>query len=273
MVQQFQAWLQSMGLDEAGSSAVAQQANPSAALDWAESLLAALVNALGNGVTMAMIMIFMFVDVILFPGRLAWQGQHRSSYAKRVATYAVSICASISSSWSSWARAVGIANTIFFYIMGVPRPALWGVLSGILNFIPFIGFWLRPDSARRADAAAVRLGAHADCAGWLHSDQRHRPERRPTQAGRVALQPHAADEPVLLYLLAAGAGARRCHHRRAADHVRALTAAGRRPQHALAGRHDVHDHPRRHRKTSPKKPPSKLPPPGISAVATCPGRH
>ena len=25
--------------------------------------------------------------------------------------------------------------------MGVPMPALWGVLSGILNFIPFIGFW------------------------------------------------------------------------------------------------------------------------------------
>ena len=30
---------------------------------------------------LAMIMIFLFVDVILFPGRLAWQGAHRSSYA------------------------------------------------------------------------------------------------------------------------------------------------------------------------------------------------
>jgi predicted PurR-regulated permease PerM len=37
--------------------------------------------------------------------------------------------------------AVGAANTVFFYVTGVPMPLLWGVLSGILNFIPFIGFW------------------------------------------------------------------------------------------------------------------------------------
>jgi AI-2 transport protein TqsA len=30
---------------------------------------------------------------------------------------------------------------VFFTVMGVPMPLLWGVLSGILNFIPFIGFW------------------------------------------------------------------------------------------------------------------------------------
>ena len=140
MVQNLQAWLQSMGLDETGASAVSQQANPTTALDWAESLLAGIVNALGNGVTMAMIMIFMFVDVILFPGRLAWQGLHRSSYAKRVATYAVDLRQYIVV-MVILGTAVGIGNTIFFYIMGVPMPALWGVLSGILNFIPFIGFW------------------------------------------------------------------------------------------------------------------------------------
>lgn len=141
MVEQFQAWLQSLGLDAAGSSAVAQQANPSAALDWAKSLLDALGSALSNGFTMAMIMIFMFVDVVLFPGRLAWQGQHRSSYAKRLTTYAVDLRQYIVV-MVIIGTCLGIANTIWFYIMGVPQAALWGVLSGILNFIPFIGFWL-----------------------------------------------------------------------------------------------------------------------------------
>ena len=141
MVQQFQAWLESMGLDTAGSSAVAQQANPSAALDWVKELLAALGSALSNGLTMAMIMIFMFVDVILFPGRLAWQGEHRSSYAKRLATYSVDLRQYIVV-MAIIGTCLGIANTIWFYIMGVPQALLWGVLSGILNFIPFIGFWL-----------------------------------------------------------------------------------------------------------------------------------
>lgn len=140
MVANLQAWLQSMGLDQAGASAVSQQTNTSGALDWVQSLLGAIVNVLGSGVTMAMIMIFMFVDVILFPGRLTWQGLHRSSYANRVATYAVDLRQYIVV-MVILGTAVGIGNTIFFYIMGVPMPALWGVLSGILNFIPFIGFW------------------------------------------------------------------------------------------------------------------------------------
>jgi predicted PurR-regulated permease PerM len=140
MVQQVQAFLQGLGLNAAGANAVAQSANPSTALDWVHSLVSALGSILGSSVTLAMIMIFLFVDVILFPGRLAWQGLHRSSYANRVAAYAVDLRQYIVV-MVILGTAVGIANTIFFYLLGVPMPLLWGVLSGILNFIPFIGFW------------------------------------------------------------------------------------------------------------------------------------
>jgi predicted PurR-regulated permease PerM len=140
MVQEFQAWLQSLGFDQAGSGAVAAQANPSSALDWAHALVSAISDLVGSGVTLVMIMIFLFVDVILFPGRLAWQGRHGSSYANRVSSYTIDLRQYIVV-MVILGTAVGIANTIFFYIMGVPMPALWGVLSGILNFIPFIGFW------------------------------------------------------------------------------------------------------------------------------------
>jgi predicted PurR-regulated permease PerM len=140
LVQQWQAWLQSLGFAPDGAAAVAQAANPSAALDWAARLIAAIGGLLGSGITLAMIMIFMFVDVVLFPGRLAWQGEHRSSYAKRVASYTGDLRQYIVV-MVILGTAVGIANTIFFFFMGVPMPLLWGVLSGILNFIPFIGFW------------------------------------------------------------------------------------------------------------------------------------
>jgi predicted PurR-regulated permease PerM len=140
MAQNLQTWLQSMGFSEAGSSAVAAQTDPSGSLDWVSSLLGALGTALGNGVTLAMIMIFMFVDVILFPGRLKWQGEHRSSYARRLAGYTLDLRQYIVV-MVIIGTAVGAANTVWFFLLGVPMPLLWGVLSGILNFIPFIGFW------------------------------------------------------------------------------------------------------------------------------------
>ena len=78
--------------------------------------------------------------MILFPGRLAWQGLHGSSYAKRVGDFTGELRQYIVV-MVIIGTAIGTLNTIWFYIMGVPQPLLWGVLSGILNFIPFIGFW------------------------------------------------------------------------------------------------------------------------------------
>ncbi len=140
LVQQVQAWLESMGFDAAGSAAVANQADPSAALDLTKSFLSALAGTLGSLSTLALLMIFLFVDVILFPGRLAWQSQHGSSYAGRVSEFSGNLRQYIVV-MVIIGTAIGTLNTIWFYLLGVPMPLLWGVLSGILNFIPFIGFW------------------------------------------------------------------------------------------------------------------------------------
>ena len=59
--QQVQAWLVSMGYDPAGSTAVAGQTDASWALDLTKDFLGALVNALGNASTMALLMVFLFV--------------------------------------------------------------------------------------------------------------------------------------------------------------------------------------------------------------------
>ncbi len=138
--QQAQAWLENLGYAPAGSAAVAGQTDLSWALDLTERFLTALAAALGNASTMALLMVFLFVDVILFPGRLAWQGLHGSSYAKRVGDFTGDLRQYIVV-MVIVGTAIGALNTVWFYIMGVPQALLWGVLSGILNFIPFIGFW------------------------------------------------------------------------------------------------------------------------------------
>jgi predicted PurR-regulated permease PerM len=140
LVQQVQTWLESMGLDSTGSAAVAGQTDASWALDFAASFLGALTKTIGNASTLVMLMIFLFVDVILFPGRLAWQGQHSSDYARRVSEFTGDLRQYIVVMVIIGA-AIGALNTAWFYFIGVPQALLWGVLSGILNFIPFIGFW------------------------------------------------------------------------------------------------------------------------------------
>jgi len=140
LAQQVQSWLQGMGMDAAGSAAVADQTNVSWILDLAANFLGGLAGTLGSLMTMAMLMIFLFVDVILFPGRLAWQGQQGSSYARRVSDFTGDLRQYIVVMVIIGA-AIGALNTVWFYFIGVPQALLWGVLSGILNFIPFIGFW------------------------------------------------------------------------------------------------------------------------------------
>ena len=141
LVQQAQNWLQSIGLDAAGSAAVADQTDTTGALNLTQSFLTSLSSALSSGFTLVMLMIFLFVDVILFPGRLAWQAAQGASYARRVSDFTTSLRQYIVV-MVIIGTAVGTLNTVLFYLVGVPQPLLWGVLSGILNFIPFIGFWI-----------------------------------------------------------------------------------------------------------------------------------
>ena len=95
-----------------------------------------------------------------------------------------------------------------------------GVWPGILNFIPFIGFWLGLISLEFSDAAQIwpRVG----CWSWwpdTSSSTRNGAEHDPAVAGCGAAQPDALHKPVPRHLLAAGAGACRGDHRRAADHA------------------------------------------------------
>jgi predicted PurR-regulated permease PerM len=138
---QVQERLQGLGFSSAGSEAVASESSPAASLDWIAGLLAAVADALGNVSTMALLTTFLLVDVVLWPGRLEETGRRGHGYAIRVTGFTadlrqyIVVMAIVSVS-------IGALNTAMFYLFGVPFAGLWGVLSGILNLIPFIGFLL-----------------------------------------------------------------------------------------------------------------------------------
>lgn len=138
---QLQAALESLGLASAGSAAIAGQADPSKPLNWIGDLLASLGSAVGSVTTLILLTTFLFVDIVLWPGRLAETARRGQSYARRLADFMVDLRQYIVV-MVIVGTCIGALNTLMFYLFGVPSAVLWGVLSGILNFIPFIGFWL-----------------------------------------------------------------------------------------------------------------------------------
>lgn len=141
LVAQWQAALQNLGLASAGSAAIASQADPSKPLNWIADLLSALGSAIGSATTLILLTTFLFVDIILWPGRLEETARRGHSYARRLMEFTVDLRQYIVV-MVIVGTCIGALNTVMFYLFGVPFAALWGVLSGILNFIPFIGFWL-----------------------------------------------------------------------------------------------------------------------------------
>lgn len=140
IVQQTTAWLQSIGLDSAGASAIGRSADPFAPLNFVSSLLRGLSSLFGSSVMLILLMVFLFVDVILFPGRLAWHAANSSQYARSIREFTGDL-RQYMVVMATLGVIVAACNTVLFWLAGIDLPLLWGVLSGILNFIPFIGFW------------------------------------------------------------------------------------------------------------------------------------
>ena len=140
LVQNLSTWLQSLGLNEAGSGALGSGMDQSKTLKVIADFLGTLSGLFSSSITLLLLMTFLFVDVILYPGRLAWHAVHTSHYAERVREFTgdlrqymvVMIILGV---------IVAVCNSVLFWVVGVDLPVLWGVLSGLLNFIPFIGFW------------------------------------------------------------------------------------------------------------------------------------
>ncbi|MEI2691479.1 MAG: hypothetical protein V9H69_17970 [Anaerolineae bacterium] len=84
MVAQWQATLQGLGLASAGSAAVAGQADLSKPLNWIADLLAALGSAIGSFTTLILLTTFLFVDIVLWPGRLEETARRGHGYARRL---------------------------------------------------------------------------------------------------------------------------------------------------------------------------------------------
>ncbi|UCG24244.1 MAG: AI-2E family transporter [Chloroflexota bacterium] len=134
-------FLASLGLGQANSVPVADLIDPGALMDLYAGLLGGLVETLSNVVLIFMAIIFMLVEAFNMPRKVAAELDAGNDYVRRLSDFSLDIRRYISI--TTWIGLLtGALDTIFFMIMGVPLPLLWGILAFLLSYIPVIGFWL-----------------------------------------------------------------------------------------------------------------------------------
>jgi predicted PurR-regulated permease PerM len=88
-----------------------------------------------------LIILFSLFEAFNMPSKIAAELKAGNEYVERLANFANDLRSYVSIT-TLIALVVGIVDTIFFIIMGIPLPLLWGLLAFLLSYIPIVGFWL-----------------------------------------------------------------------------------------------------------------------------------
>ena len=134
-------FLTGLRLDQTNASSSAALVDPGKIMDLYAALIVAIVEALSSTVLIFMAIIFMLIELFNMPEKLAAELDAGNEYVRRLADFNVDIRRYVSI--TTWVGLLtGTLDTIFFIIMDVPLPLLWGILAFLLSYIPVIGFWL-----------------------------------------------------------------------------------------------------------------------------------
>jgi predicted PurR-regulated permease PerM len=136
-----QEWLVNLGFSQEDAEALSESMDPAAVLDFYAGLIADFAQTVGNAIFIFLVILFSLVEVFSMPAKIAAELEAGNEYVRRLADFGRDLRSYVSI--TTWVGlVVGIIDTIFFIIMGIPLPFLWGLLSFLLSYIPVIGFWL-----------------------------------------------------------------------------------------------------------------------------------
>jgi AI-2 transport protein TqsA len=134
-------FLVSLGVGQANANDSAQLVDPTRILNFYAGIIAGLAATFGDIIFIFMIIIFSLVEAFNMPAKITAELEAGTEYVQRLADFAADIRRYVSiTTWIG--LLVGIIDTVFFVIMGVPLPLLWGLLAFLLSYIPVVGFWL-----------------------------------------------------------------------------------------------------------------------------------
>ena len=134
-------FLASLNISQSASESAASLIDPQAILELFANFISDLAEALGNAFLIFMIILFMLLEAFNMPAKIAAEVKTGNEYVERLANFANELRRYVSIT-TIVALVVGVVDTIFFVIAGIPLPLLWGVLAFLLSYIPIVGFWL-----------------------------------------------------------------------------------------------------------------------------------
>lgn len=127
------------GVDTEHVRDVAGLIQPGSVADLLQAMLGGVLGVLSNGFFLLAVLLFLCLDAVHFPARLAEASEHRPEVVGALRSFAQGTRRYLLVS-TVFGAIVAVIDTLMLWALGVPLPLLWGVLAFITNYIPNIGF-------------------------------------------------------------------------------------------------------------------------------------
>jgi predicted PurR-regulated permease PerM len=141
LIDALQERLSSLGLVDAGSSSIMSFFEPSEVLDAMAGFFAGLVGTVSNVILVIMLLLFLLLDAFNAPAKLSEAIKDGNTYLQRYFKVSESLRRYIFIT-TIVGLTTGVLDTIWFILLGVSFPLLWGILAFVMSYVPTLGFWL-----------------------------------------------------------------------------------------------------------------------------------
>ena len=128
-----------LGVDTQSVRDLAGLIEPGGVVDFVQGVLGGVLGMLSNGVFLLAVLLFLCLDAVHFPARLARAAAQRPQVVGALRSFAQGTRRYLLVS-TVFGVIVAVIDTLMLWALDVPLPLLWGLLSFITNYIPNIGF-------------------------------------------------------------------------------------------------------------------------------------
>ena len=140
-ISDFQEMLSAQGLITPDSDSIFSYINPEQLLSALGSFISGLFGTVSNLLLLGLLVIFLLLDAFNAPEKLAEEIKSGNAYLQRYFQVSESLRKYIIIT-TIVGLTTGVLDIIWFVIMGVSFPVLWGILAFLMSYIPTLGFWI-----------------------------------------------------------------------------------------------------------------------------------
>lgn len=139
MIDSFQKFLTDHGISQDQVHQAISHMDPSKAIGYVSEVLESTLSVASALILVLTVLLFMSADAISFDKRIGVLRDQRPDIAAAFSNFARGTRSYLLVS-TVFGLIVAVFDTGFLWLIGVPLPVLWGLLSFITNYIPNIGF-------------------------------------------------------------------------------------------------------------------------------------